>query len=120
MVGSVVEWLERRDQHNLSSKPIHTIILCPGEIHGTFHCLAVLVRSSKIQSYLYETKKKKYSFYWTAVSWDLWKHVRFMACPIYSASDALLYVRKINIEMKKRVIFLNIIFLSILIKKTWQ
>ena len=58
MVGSVVEWLERRDQHNLSSKPIHTIILCPGEIHGTFHCLAVLVRSSKIQSYLYETKKK--------------------------------------------------------------
>ena len=64
MVGSVVEWLERRDcdQHNLSSKPIHAIILCPGEIHGTFHCLAVLVRSSKIQSYLFKTNKKKIQF----------------------------------------------------------
>ena len=35
IVGSVVEWLERRayDQHDLGSKPTCATLLCPWEIH---------------------------------------------------------------------------------------
>ena len=37
VVGSVVEWLERRarEQHGLSSKPTRAILLCPWERHFT-------------------------------------------------------------------------------------
>ena len=34
-VGSVVEWLKRRDQHGLGSKPTRAILLCPWERHFT-------------------------------------------------------------------------------------
>ena len=39
MVSSVVEWLKHQayDQHDLSSKPTHTILLCPWERHFTAH-----------------------------------------------------------------------------------
>ena len=39
LVGSVVEWLERRacDQHGLDSKPTRAILLCPWERHFTAH-----------------------------------------------------------------------------------
>ena len=56
-VGSRVEWLECRDcdQHGLSSKSTHTILLCLWKRHfmALFSCLVVLVTSSKFQSYLY-------------------------------------------------------------------
>ena len=34
-VSSVVEWLKRRDQHGLGSKPTRAILLCPWERHFT-------------------------------------------------------------------------------------
>ena len=55
-VGSVVEWLKRRnrDRHGLGSKPTRGILLCPWERHFTaFPCLVVLTRSSKLKSYHY-------------------------------------------------------------------
>ena len=41
MVGSVAEWLKRRDRdgHNLGSKPTRAILLCPWERHFTAHSL---------------------------------------------------------------------------------
>ena len=41
LVGSVVEWLERRarDQNGLGSKPTRAILLCPWERHFTAHSL---------------------------------------------------------------------------------
>ena len=52
--GSVVEWLERRDQHALGLKPTRAIPLCPWKRHfTTYPCLVVLAISSKLQSYRY-------------------------------------------------------------------
>ena len=50
---NMVKWLKHQacDQHSLSSKPTHAILLCPWERH--FTCLVVLASSSKLQSYLY-------------------------------------------------------------------
>ena len=57
IVGSVVEWLERRvyDQHDRGSKPTRSILLCPWKRHFTAlsSCLVVLASNSKLKSYLY-------------------------------------------------------------------
>ena len=54
LVGSVVEWLERRDcdRHILGSKSARATLLCLWERHFTSIFLLVLASSSKFQSYL--------------------------------------------------------------------
>ena len=52
-VGSVVEWLKRRDRdrHSLGSKHTRAILLCPWE--SIYSCLVIFASSSNLKSYLY-------------------------------------------------------------------
>ena len=69
-VGSVVEWLERRDcdGYDLGFKTYsrHSVVSSEKTLYGTFPCLMVLASSSKFQSYFYET-------------WHLRKQLRVIA-----------------------------------------
>ena len=44
-------------------------------LFSIFPCLAVLVKSSKFQSYIYKTKKQIKNFNWIAISWHFRKRV---------------------------------------------
>ena len=109
-LGRVVECLERRDcdKNAFGSKPTRVIVLYHWKRYFTpnFSCLAVLVSSSKFQSYLYNKLKKQIkTFNRLEISWHLRKHIGEIACR-KNASDAFLRGRKMNKKMKKITILL--------------
>ena len=94
-IGSVVEWLKcrARDQHGLSSKTTHTILLCPWERHLTAHSPACLSWQA-VLNYSHISVKLQADSNILAPP----EAVGVIATLCISASIAFLRVRRINIE----------------------
>ena len=99
----MVEWLKRHAGGQHSHDPTRAIMLCSWKRHFTTLFPAcrfwqVVPDFTHIFNKLKKNKIKNFNL--TAISWHLQKQVGVIACPMYSASEAFLRVRRINIEIK--------------------
>ena len=80
IVGSIVEWLERRDcdRHGPGSKPTRAIVLCTWERHFTALSSACWSWQAVLNKIISLPNYKR-----TAISWHLRKQVGVIAYPMY-------------------------------------